>query len=56
MALSYAGEDRVYVQKIAALLQQRDVRVFYDEYAATELWEMTFIRYLMTCIEGGRVS
>jgi hypothetical protein len=38
VALSYAGEDRVYVQQIAALLQQRDVRVFYDEYAAAELW------------------
>lgn len=38
IALSYAGEDRAYVQQIAARLQQRDIRIFYDEYAAAELW------------------
>lgn len=38
IALSYAGEDRVYVQQVAELLKQRDIRIFYDEYAAAELW------------------
>jgi hypothetical protein len=38
VALSYAGEDRAYVQQIATRLQQRDIRIFYDEYAAAELW------------------
>jgi len=38
VALSYAGEDRVYVQQIAAQLQQQGIRIFYDEYAAAELW------------------
>lgn len=38
VALSYAGEDHTYVQRIAALLQQRGVRILYDEYAAAELW------------------
>jgi hypothetical protein len=38
VALSYAGEDRAYVQQVAALLQQRDIRLFYDEYAAADLW------------------
>lgn len=38
VALSYAGEDRAFVEQIAALLQQRDIRIFYDEYAAAELW------------------
>ena len=32
VALSYAGEDRAYVQQVAALLQRRDIRVFYDEH------------------------
>ena len=32
------GEDRAYVQQVAALLQRRDIRVFYDEYAVAELW------------------
>ncbi|MGI5398402.1 toll/interleukin-1 receptor domain-containing protein [Streptomyces sp. CA-135486] len=38
VALSYAGEDRKYVQAVAGLLQERGVRIFYDEYAAAELW------------------
>jgi hypothetical protein len=38
VALSYAGEDRVYVQQVAELLQQRGIRLFYDEYAAADLW------------------
>jgi hypothetical protein len=38
IALSYAGEDRAYVGQIAASLQELGVRLFYDEYAAAELW------------------
>lgn len=38
VALSYAGEDRAYVQQVAELLQQRGIRLFYDEYAAADLW------------------
>jgi hypothetical protein len=38
VALSYAREDRVYVGQVAAQLQQRDIRIFYDEYAAAQLW------------------
>jgi hypothetical protein len=38
IALSYAGEDRAYVQQVAGLLQQRGIRLFYDEYAAADLW------------------
>ncbi|GBQ04222.1 hypothetical protein SSP531S_57140 [Streptomyces spongiicola] len=38
VALSFAGEDRHYVQGIAELLKQRGVRIFYDEYVAAHLW------------------
>ncbi|GAA0977975.1 hypothetical protein GCM10009555_040100 [Acrocarpospora macrocephala] len=38
VALSYAGEDRAYVQQIADRLQERNVRIFYDEYAQADLW------------------
>jgi len=38
VALSYAGEDRAYVEQIAAQLRQEGIRVFYGEYAAAELW------------------
>ncbi|MFI6011502.1 toll/interleukin-1 receptor domain-containing protein [Streptomyces sp. NPDC051243] len=38
VALSYATEDREYVQHVARLLQERSVRIFYDEYATADLW------------------
>jgi TIR domain len=38
VALSFAGEDRAYVQQIATELQLRGVRIFYDEFAAAQLW------------------
>ena len=38
VALSFAGEDRLYVSKVARLLRQRKVRVFYDEYENASLW------------------
>jgi hypothetical protein len=36
--LSFAGEDRAYVRRVAAILAERGIRVFYDEYAEVELW------------------
>ncbi len=38
VALSFAGEDRSLVEKIANDLKEYDVRVFYDEFFAAELW------------------
>jgi hypothetical protein len=38
VALSFAGEDRAYVERIARLLQQRGIRVFYDEFMTADLW------------------
>jgi len=38
VALSYATEDRHYVQKIAGLLRENGVRIFYDEYVTADLW------------------
>ena len=38
VALSYAGEDRAYVEEIATRLRDLGVRLFYDEYVAAELW------------------
>lgn len=38
VALSFAGEDRTYVGDIAARLRELGVRIFYDEYAAAEMW------------------
>jgi hypothetical protein len=38
VALSFAGEDRAYVGQIAIRLRELGVRLFYDEYAAAEMW------------------
>ncbi len=38
VCLSFAGEDRVYVRKVANALRSMGVRVFFDEYAQVELW------------------
>lgn len=38
VAFSFAGEDRAYVEKVARLLKERGVRVFYDRYEEVELW------------------
>lgn len=38
VALSFAGEDRAYVQQIAARLRLQGIRIFYDEFAAAQLW------------------
>ncbi len=38
VALSFAGEDRKYVEEVAAILDSLGVRVFYDKYEKVSLW------------------
>lgn len=38
VALSFAGEQRDYVQEVAKALAARHVAVFYDEFQSNELW------------------
>ncbi|MDH6217606.1 toll/interleukin-1 receptor domain-containing protein [Streptomyces pseudovenezuelae] len=38
VALSYAAEDRKYVQAIAEMLKEKGVQIFYDEFATVDLW------------------
>lgn len=38
VALSFAGEERGYVDRVANLLRERGVRVFYDLFEETDLW------------------
>lgn len=38
VALSFAGENRDYVQEVANVLRQKRVRLFYDNFNSTELW------------------
>ena len=38
ITLSFTGEDREYVEKIAQILADNNVKVFYDRYEEAELW------------------
>jgi hypothetical protein len=38
VAFSFAGEDRVFVEEVAAQLHRRRVKVFYDRYEQADLW------------------
>ncbi|MDY9922763.1 toll/interleukin-1 receptor domain-containing protein [Methanobacterium sp.] len=38
VALSFAGEDREYVERVANCLLYKDVRVFYDRFKTVENW------------------
>ena len=38
VCLSFAGEDRVYVEHVADSLRSKGIRVFYDRYEAVDLW------------------
>ena len=46
VALSYASEDRKYVNAIAESLKEKYVKVFFDQFYITELWGKNLIKYL----------
>ncbi len=46
VALSFAGEDREYVQKVATLLKDMDISVFYDDFEKVNLWGKDLYTYL----------
>lgn len=46
VALSFAGEDREYVEEVALLLKAHGVRVFYDKFEEDKLWGKNLYEYL----------
>lgn len=38
VALSFAGEDRAYVDEVANILKQESIHVFYDDFEKENLW------------------
>ena len=46
MALSFAGEDRKYVEQVANELRDNGVNVFYDKFEETKLWGKDLYTYL----------
>lgn len=48
VALSFAGENRVYVGKVAEYLKNNDIKVFYDEFEQIDLWGKDLGQHLHT--------
>ena len=46
VALSFAGEDRGYVERVASHLRDSGVRVFYDRYEEATLWGKDLYEHL----------
>jgi hypothetical protein len=46
VALSFAGEDREYVERVAERLKALDVSVFYDSYEQASLWGTDLAEHL----------
>lgn len=53
VALSFAGEDREYVEKVALLLRAAGIRVFYDNFEKAELWGKNLIDHFAKIYAGG---
>lgn len=46
IALSFAGEDRAFVEQVADYLKANDVAVFYDRFEEVELWGKDLAEHL----------
>jgi hypothetical protein len=46
VALSFAGEDRPYVERVAESLRDMGVRVFYDRFEEAQLWGVNLYDHL----------
>lgn len=46
VAFSFAGENRAYVEEVAALLRNASVDVFYDNFERADLWGKNLIDHL----------
>ena len=52
VALSFAGEQRPYVEVVAHTLQSRGISVFYDEFETVRLWGTHLAEELQSVYEG----
>jgi glycine/D-amino acid oxidase-like deaminating enzyme len=52
VVLSFAGEQRAYVEAVAALLRENGVTCFYDNYEVHTLWGKNLIEHLQQVYGG----
>lgn len=45
VALSFAGEERKYVEELANILKGKGIRVFYDKFEKSQLWGKNLVEY-----------
>jgi len=45
VALSFAGEQREYVEKVATILKRKGIKVFYDRFYQSQLWGKNLVEY-----------
>lgn len=48
VTLSFAGEERTYVETIAKSLKKQNIKVFYDNFETNNLWGKDLYQYLQT--------
>ncbi|MEK0338019.1 MAG: TIR domain-containing protein, partial [Nitrosopumilus sp.] len=48
VGLSFSGNERIYVEKVAEELRRLGVEVFYDDFEKVELWGKDLYQYLST--------
>ena len=52
VGLSFAGEQRLYVEEVARALQSRGISVFYDKFETVRLWGKHLAEELQSVYEG----
>ncbi len=52
VVLSFAGEDRDYVEAVAKVLRENDVSLFYDNYEEATLWGKDLVEHLHRVYSG----
>ncbi|WP_260706619.1 AbiJ-related protein [Edaphobacter flagellatus] len=52
VVLSFAGEDRTYVEQVAEILKAHDVALFYDNYEEASLWGKNLVEHLHKVYSG----
>jgi len=45
VALSFAGEQREYAERVAVLLERKGLRVFYDRFNQSQMWGENLVEY-----------
>ena len=56
VALSFAGEDRDYVDEVARILRDHGVAVFYDRFETGHLWGRDLYAHLTSVYRSARFT